>query len=41
MKQLGIDARNIDAVTILVKQLHALQDLKIVEEGTKGWRWIG
>jgi hypothetical protein len=41
MARLGIDAKNIDAITSLAGQLHALQDLKMVEETTNGWRWIG
>jgi len=41
MHQLGIDSRNIDAITALAGQLHALQDLKLVVEAKHGWRWIG
>lgn len=41
MQELGIDPKNIDALKVLAGQLHALQDLKLVEEGPKGWRWIG
>ena len=41
MRRLGIDPRNIDAITALAGQLHALQDLKLVAEGNNGWRWIG
>jgi hypothetical protein len=40
MARLGIDAKNIDAITTLAGQLHALQDLKMVEETTNGWRWF-
>jgi len=41
MKALGIDAKNIDAIKTLAGQLHALQDLKLVEENQRGWKWIG
>ena len=41
MKELGIDPKNIDAIKVLAGQLHALQDLHMVVEGTKGWRWTG
>jgi mannose-6-phosphate isomerase class I len=41
MEELGIDAKNIDAIRVLAGQLHALQDLKLVEDGPRGWRWIG
>ncbi len=41
MKVLQIDAKNIDAIKALAGQLHALQDLKLVAEGPKGWKWIG
>ncbi len=40
MGALGIDAKNIDALKVLAGQLHALQDLKMIEETVKGWRWI-
>lgn len=40
MKELHIDQKNIDAIKILAGQLHALQDLHLVVEGTKGWRWV-
>jgi hypothetical protein len=41
LKALGIDPRNSDAMTIILRQLQTLQDLKLVQEGTKGWRWVG
>jgi len=41
LKALGIDPKNSDAMTIVTRQLQSLQDLKLVKEGTKGWRWIG
>jgi hypothetical protein len=41
MKALNIDQKNIDAIKVLAGQLHALQDLKLVVEGTKGWVWCG
>lgn len=41
MESLHIDTKNIEALQILANQLHTLQDLHLVEEGPKGWRWIG
>ena len=41
MRELDIDPKNIDAIKVLAGQLHALQDLRLVEEGPKGWKWIG
>jgi len=41
MKALDIDPKNIDAIQALAGQLHALQDLRLVEERPKGWKWIG
>jgi hypothetical protein len=40
MDALGIDPKNIDALKVLAGQLHALQDLKMIEETTRGWKWI-
>jgi len=40
MGAMGIDAKNIDALKVLAGQLHALQDLKMIEETAKGWKWI-
>jgi hypothetical protein len=40
MKELKIDQKNIDAIKVLAGQLHALQDLHLVVEGTKGWVWV-
>lgn len=41
MKHLGIDVANVEAIKVLAGQLHALQDLKLVVEGPKGWKWVG
>ena len=40
MTSLNIDSKNIDALNVLAGQLHALQDLKMIEETAKGWKWI-
>jgi hypothetical protein len=40
MAALNIDPKNIDAITVLVGQLHALSDLKMIEETAKGWKWV-
>lgn len=41
MEALGIDPKNIDALKVLAGQLHALQDLRMIEETAKGWKWTG
>ena len=41
MLALNIDSKNIDALKALAGQLHALQDLKLLTETSKGWRWTG
>jgi hypothetical protein len=38
---LYLDSKNIDAIKVLACQLHALSDLKMIEETAKGWRWLG
>jgi hypothetical protein len=40
MAALGIDSKNIDALKVLAGQLHALSDLKMIEETATGWKWI-
>lgn len=40
MARLGIDAKNIDAITVLAGQLRTLQDFKMIEEKPNGWKWI-
>lgn len=40
MKELNIDPKNSDAIQILARQLRAYQDMTLVEETTRGWRWI-
>jgi hypothetical protein len=41
LKELGVDPMNTHALAIITKQLQNLQDLKLVEEGPRGWKWIG
>jgi hypothetical protein len=38
MAALNIDPKNIDAIKVLAGQLHALSDLKMIEETAKGWK---
>jgi hypothetical protein len=40
MAALNIDSKNIDAIKVLAGQLHALSDLKMIEETAKGWSWL-
>lgn len=37
---MGIDSKNVEAMTILSKQLRALQDMGLVVEDPAGWRWL-
>ena len=41
LAELQVDQRDADAIQIVTRQLHVLQDLGPVQEGLKGWRWIG
>lgn len=41
LKELDVDAKDVDAIQIVVKQLQTLQDIGIVQEGSNGWRWVG
>lgn len=40
LQELGVDANDIEAIEIVTKQLQSLQDLKLVKESARGWRWI-
>ena len=39
LQALGVDPKNSDALNIIMRQLQNLQDLKLVQEGPKGWKW--
>jgi hypothetical protein len=39
LQALGVDPKNSDALNIITRQLQNLQDLKLVQEGSKGWKW--
>jgi hypothetical protein len=41
LAELQVDQRDADAIQIVTRQLHVLQDLGLVQEGLMGWRWIG
>jgi hypothetical protein len=41
LKALGIDARDLTAMKILLGQLQALQDFGQVQETVLGWKWVG
>lgn len=41
LKELAVDPHDIEAIEIVTRQLQALQDLGIVTESAKGWRWVG
>ncbi len=40
LRSLGIDARDIEAMKILLGQLQALRDFGLLKETPLGWRWI-
>jgi hypothetical protein len=41
LRALGIDARDLPAMKLLLSQLHALQDFGQVTETPIGWKWTG
>jgi len=41
LKELDIDAKDVDAIQIVTKQLQTLQDIGVVRESATGWRWVG
>jgi hypothetical protein len=41
LTEMGVDPMNTQALTIITRQLQNLQDLKLVEEQKRGWKWIG
>jgi len=41
LKELDIDAKDVDAIQIVTKQLQTLQDIGVVKESATGWKWVG
>jgi hypothetical protein len=41
LRELDVDAKDIDAIQIVTKQLQTLQDIGIVQESAVGWKWVG
>jgi FtsZ-binding cell division protein ZapB len=41
LKELDVNARDIEAIQITTKQLQMLQDFELVRESAKGWKWVG
>ncbi len=41
LKEAGISPLDLEAIQIISQQLYMLQDLGLVKESVKGWRWIG
>jgi hypothetical protein len=41
LKELDVSPNDIEAIQITTRQLQMLQDFGLVQEGAKGWRWIG
>jgi oligoendopeptidase F len=40
LKELGVDYNNIEAIEIIQKQLEMLVDFELIEETSRGWRWL-
>jgi hypothetical protein len=40
LRELDVSPVDSDAMKILIAQLNMLQDLGLIQEGVKGWRWI-
>lgn len=40
LQELGVNQADADAIQIVSRQLHALQDFKLVSENPRGWKWI-
>ena len=40
LAELQIDQRDADAIQIVTRQLQVLQDLGLVQDSPRGWRWI-
>ena len=41
LKELDVNANDIEAIQIVTHQLQMLQDFDLVSEGARGWKWIG
>jgi predicted nuclease with TOPRIM domain len=41
LKELDVNASDIEAIQIVTHQLQMLQDFDLVSEGARGWKWIG
>ena len=41
LKELDVNASDIEAIQIVTHQLQMLQDFDLVNEGSRGWKWIG
>ncbi len=41
LRALSIDARDIEAMKILLGQLQALRDIGLIQEQPLGWKWVG
>jgi hypothetical protein len=40
LKELDVNANDIEAIQIVTHQLQMLQDFDLVSEGIRGWKWI-
>ncbi len=41
LRELNVEPNDSKAIEIVTRQLQALQDVELVQETAKGWRWIG
>lgn len=39
LEALGVDSRDVEAISAITKLLQRLQDAGLVEEGKRGWKW--
>jgi septation ring formation regulator EzrA len=41
LKELDVSPNDIEAIQITTRQLQTLQDFGLIQEGARGWRWVG
>lgn len=41
LKELDVNPSDIEAIQIVTHQLQMLQDFNLVNEGSRGWKWVG
>jgi septation ring formation regulator EzrA len=41
LKELDVSPNDTEAIQITTRQLQTLQDFGLIQEGARGWRWVG